>query len=71
MAVHDTEESYWDTLARAYSLPVDLIKLMYEEWDPNEHQRFSDFVKAMQTEAGYSDDEPVPFDKYTGKATED
>lgn len=47
-AFHDTESSYWDTLARSYKLPVSVIKLIYEEWDPTEHNNFSDFVAEMQ-----------------------
>lgn len=50
-AHHDTEESYWEMLARSFKLPIDLVKMLYEEWDPNEHANFRTFVEEMQAEA--------------------
>lgn len=47
---NDEEETYWESLAMGFDLPVDLIKLLYEDWSPDEHHRFSDYVKEMMAE---------------------
>lgn len=50
LAHTDTEETYWEALARSYSLPVDLIRMLYDEWDTREFHRFADFVAFMQAD---------------------
>jgi hypothetical protein len=47
----DTDETYWETLARAYELPVEAVQAIHSIWDCNEYNRFSDFVNVMKKEA--------------------
>lgn len=48
----DTDETYWETLANSYDLPVQIIQQLYAIWDRNEYEKFYDFVQEMKKDAG-------------------
>lgn len=43
----DNNETYNETLAAAYGLPVEVIVLLLNNWDRQEFTKFSDYVKDM------------------------
>lgn len=47
----DMEESYWESIAQSYGLPVELMKMLYDTWIPGEHQKFSDYIEYMKKES--------------------
>lgn len=48
---YDSDESYWETLSRAYELPVFLVKQIHSVWDSSVHPRFGTFVDEMKKES--------------------
>lgn len=42
---------HWESLARAYGMSIELVQQVYELWNPQEHQRFGDFVAVLKSEA--------------------
>lgn len=48
----DIEESYVETLAQSYQLPVDVMKMLLDTWDANEHSRFVDYLNELKKEVG-------------------
>lgn len=48
----DSDEDYWETLAKSYKLPVEIIKMLHESWNVHEHRKFYDHVQQMLKEAG-------------------
>lgn len=42
---------YWQTLADTYGLPVELVKMLYDDWNTQEYPNFGDYVMARQKEA--------------------
>jgi hypothetical protein len=50
-AAMDVEESYWETLAKAYGITVEAVIAIHSIWNGNEYPKFSDFVKVMLEEA--------------------
>lgn len=47
----DADEDYWDVLAAAFdNMPVDLVKMLYQEWDRTKYQRFGSYVHAAMQE---------------------
>ena len=47
----DSDEDYWEALSNAYKLPVEIVHMLYDTWDSNKHNRFSDHVSEMVKEA--------------------
>jgi NAD-dependent SIR2 family protein deacetylase len=47
----DMDRDYWETLAGHYRVPVDVIKEVYDLWDPRTHTNFSDFMRELEAEA--------------------
>lgn len=42
---------HWESLARGYSVSVEVIKQVYDIWNPREYQRFGDFFAVLMAEA--------------------
>lgn len=57
-AVHDTEESYWESLSKTYGPPPEVMKQVYDAWNPHEHYRFSDFFNELMAEL--ASESPAP-----------
>lgn len=47
----DNEESYWEALARAYELPVPILKEIFGIWDSTKYPRLKDFVDEIKRDA--------------------
>lgn len=46
----DLDQDYWEILGESYGYPADLIKQVYDSWDPREHRNFGDFVAELKEE---------------------
>ena len=42
-------DDYMEELARDYDLPIELMRKVYELWDPKEHPLFSDFYEELKS----------------------
>ncbi len=42
---------YWKALAENYDLPCELLREMYEIWDKEDADSFSDFVESLKEDA--------------------
>jgi hypothetical protein len=50
LAMIDNDADYWETIAEAIELPIEVTRQLYDIWDRNKHQRFTDFVNEIKTE---------------------
>lgn len=46
----DHEETYWEEIAKAYEMPVEIMRMLYDTWDSREHNKFRDHVDQMLKE---------------------
>lgn len=49
-AYMSAEVDQWESLARDYNMPVEVIKEVYKLWEPQTHYRFADFVAELRAE---------------------
>lgn len=48
----DNDETYIETLANSYELPVNVVEALMSIWDTKDYPNFYDFVVEMKKEAG-------------------
>ena len=51
---NDNVENYWESLSKAYGLPVEAIIAIHHIWNPQEQPIFKKFVEEMKQEAGWN-----------------
>ena len=51
-ALTDNDESYMETLADSYGIPVEVFKQVYAIWDSGEYPKLYDFVQEIKKDAG-------------------
>jgi hypothetical protein len=47
----DEKETYMESLAKVYNMPVEAITVLLNLWNVHEHIKFSDFVAEIRKEA--------------------
>lgn len=50
MGQSDTEQDYWEITAEHFQIPLEALKILYEDWPTKTYPRFGDYIRQVQKE---------------------